>query len=219
MNAYSVPGLPSAAGDADFFSWSHPFRPTAVRAPFRGAFSARASATPTRSRLLRIFLLFLETTDRRAVCPVVGDRGVDTAIVVEAKEVRVVATRRTRPPVAAGADSAEAAIAEAQTTRSRIPDGAGTAELAREVDTLVRGVVRAAEGTAFLCCLGPDAVFASVGNSPAGRTGIVNGLAGLPTGIVREGATGIIPIVIALISCNESCGMCDGIPYRSVAAV
>ena len=65
----------------------------------------------------------------------------DAAIAVEVQAVRVVIERRSRPTVAAEADTVETAIDAVATTRSRIPDGRCAAELAGEVHTFVGAVV------------------------------------------------------------------------------
>lgn len=49
-------------------------------------------------------------------------RRIDVAIAEEEQVIRVVAARRSRPIVAAAADSVETANVEVAKTRSRIPD-------------------------------------------------------------------------------------------------
>ena len=55
-------------------------------------------------------------------------RRIDVAIVVEVQVVRGVTARRSRPIVAAVADTAQTAIRAVAKTRSRIPDDRGRTE-------------------------------------------------------------------------------------------
>ena len=68
-------------------------------------------------------------------------RRIDAANAVEAQEVTDVIERRSRPKVAAVADTVQTAVAEAARTRSRVPDGRCTAEHTGEVHTLVGAVI------------------------------------------------------------------------------
>ena len=205
--------LPGAARTGDYFPFTtqcplnnhrsgrsgpevRRFAPFTATAPNRSRTKAakaskreRSPSTPLLSRLLLIGCLFLETTDGAAVGAVDVARQGDTATEVEVEVVREVVIGRTGPPGAAVTDIAEVAIAAVQKTRSRIPDGADTAELAGEVHTSICGVPGVGEGTAGVYCLRPYAVTAAIGDTPTRRAGVKNGLAGLPTGIVRTGTT------------------------------
>ena len=83
----------------------------------------------------------LETTDRMTERASAVERRIDVAIAVEVQIARVLIARRSRPIVAAVADTEETAIAAVAFTRSRIPDGLICAELAGEAHAFVGAVI------------------------------------------------------------------------------
>ena len=75
------------------------------------------------------------------MCTITVVRRKDAATVVEVQAVRMVVARRHRKAVATVANIVENAVGVVAITRIRIPDSASVAKSAREVHSLISGVI------------------------------------------------------------------------------